>query len=156
MIRSALTVALLVLCHGVRFELATIFSSGAILQRDKPLKVWGFATPGLPLFLTLAQYDDPANNTVMSATTGTDGIVVFTGPAFPASTSPYDLYLSTAPFNWPSGNGSFIHYSFLYIGDGTVGVPMLLDLLCIDSPVLITTQTTQCFCARDRATFKFQ
>lgn len=105
-------------CDAVRFELATIFSSGAILQRDAPLRIWGFATPGLPLFLTLARYDDPSNNTVMSSTTGADGTVVFTGPAFPASTSPYDLYLSTAPFNWPSGNGSFIHYSFLYIGDG--------------------------------------
>lgn len=105
-------------CSAVRFELATIFSSGAILQRDAPLRIWGFATPGLPLFLTLARYDDPSNNTVMTATTGADGTVVFTGPAFPASTSPYDLYLSTAPFNWPGGNGSFIHYSFLYIGDG--------------------------------------
>ena len=35
------------------FKLHNIFGSGMVLQRDKPIKVWGWAKPGSKITVTL-------------------------------------------------------------------------------------------------------
>lgn len=64
-------------------RLATIFSDNAVLQRDKPLPVWGWSTPGDEVIVTLA---DKTAKTVAAA----DGRWSAVLPALPAG-GPHEL-----------------------------------------------------------------
>lgn len=52
-LRCVLLVGLLLpLCAQARVELPLLFSDGAVLQRDQPLPVWGWADPGAKVMVT--------------------------------------------------------------------------------------------------------
>jgi sialate O-acetylesterase len=69
---------------GPRF--ANIFADHAVLQRDRPIAVWGWATPGAKLVVRLADRQ-------VAATTRADGRWQVTLPAMPAG-GPYTLSIA--------------------------------------------------------------
>lgn len=68
-------------------RLGPLFSDGAVLQRDKPVLVWGWADPGQPVKVTFRA-------AALEATAGSDGSWQVLLPAMPACAIPADLVVS--------------------------------------------------------------
>ncbi|MFM9081476.1 MAG: sialate O-acetylesterase [Opitutaceae bacterium] len=66
-------------------RLGTPFQDHAVLQRDRPLPVWGWARPGEPVRVTLGAGEE------VSTRAGVDGRWQVTLPARPASATPLEL-----------------------------------------------------------------
>ncbi len=84
-VRSALALAVLMLPLGAhaQLDLPLVYTSGAVLQRDQPMHVWGWSTPGS---IVHATFDGKKSK----AKAGTDGRFDITLPAHKAG-GPYVL-----------------------------------------------------------------
>lgn len=102
---------------AMRFSLSNLFGSGMILQRDAPNRIWGWAPPGQPIFVTLIPEPLLPNSTTFAVSTTTDqsGLWVQEMPVRPSSGA-YIMYVSTAPHNWPQ-YGTYFEYNGIYYGD---------------------------------------
>src|SRR5437763_7854217 len=70
-----------------QLHLSAIFSDHMVLQRDKPVKIWGAAKPGDEVNVSIAEKKG-------SATAGKNGRWMITIAAFPAG-GPYTLTVKT-------------------------------------------------------------
>ena len=75
--------------RGEGLCLSNLFQSNMVLQRDKPISIWGWATSGSHVMVTLAN-----DNTETAV--GKDGYWRATLPARPSSTEPITLEVSVA------------------------------------------------------------
>lgn len=82
--------------------LANIFADHAVLQRDRPIAIWGSAAPGTPVTVKLGDRS-------VTAQTGSDGKWRATLPAMPAG-GPYVLEVS-------SGTTAAQRLSDIMVGD---------------------------------------
>jgi hypothetical protein len=95
--------------NAVRFNIASAFSNGMVLQRDVPATIWGWTTPGTPVYSALIQ---TPNNTVLwsSGVSDANGLWKSTFPpqAFTPAWGPtfYQFYASTAPLSLSCMTGS--------------------------------------------------
>ena len=112
---------------AARFSIASAFSNGMVLQRDVPATIWGWTTPGLPVYGALLQ---TPNNTALwsSDVSDANGLWRLTFP--PQQYTPawgptfYEFYASTAPLSVPcmtnspvSCNGTTASIKQLLFGD---------------------------------------
>lgn len=103
--RTAFRVGLLVLCAAVCLAaepaakplLAPVFGDHAVLQRDKPVNLWGWAESGTKVSVRL-QGAGMAEAATAEATTGADGRWLAALPARPAG-GPYELSISAGSRN---------------------------------------------------------
>ena len=95
------TLALFVaLASGAPFRLASIFQNGIILQREAPIPVWGWATPGVTVYGTLWFTADNTSAPInMTATADAAGLFVVTFPPQAGAASMRSIAVSTAPIS---------------------------------------------------------
>jgi sialate O-acetylesterase len=67
-------------------RLAAVFSEGAVLQRDRPIPIWGWSEPQAKVQVRFHERE-------VNATAGTDGRWLATLPARPASATPSVLFV---------------------------------------------------------------
>lgn len=86
----SLVIACLLPAHAsAAVTLAPPFADGAVLQREKPVPVWGSAAPGEKISVSFA-------NQSLSTTAGADGRWRVTLAALPASSSPGELVVKAS------------------------------------------------------------
>ena len=103
-LRSAGIALLAALAHGAPFRLASIFQNGMVLQRNAPIPVWGWTTPGATVFGTMWR---PGNNASApinaSSTADANGLFILTFPSQAGenlnSQSERMVAVSTAPIS---------------------------------------------------------
>jgi sialate O-acetylesterase len=96
MMRPSLLIALagaLTSASAMPFRVAQIFAPNAVLQRNEPIAVWGWASPGA--FVTAALFNaDLGNITVWgNGTTGSDGLWTATFPPQVAASN-WELFVT--------------------------------------------------------------
>lgn len=82
------------------FRLASIFQNNMVIQRDAPIPVWGWSSPGAEIYGTLWRAGD--NTTVpinTSVTANADGLFILTFPAQVGSSAYRLIAVSTAPIS---------------------------------------------------------
>ncbi len=74
-------------CHAV-VRLPGIFSGNMVIQRDKPVQIWGWADPGEKIKVTF-------NEQILTAKAGKDGKWIVQLKAMPASVNPQNLQIES-------------------------------------------------------------
>jgi hypothetical protein len=110
------------------FRVASLFSSGMVLQRDAPASAWGWSTPGSTVFGALI-------NSATNATLLSSGVADASGgwsvpfPAQPKSGGVYRLLLTTSPIDEQRCDlfqfycsGASISFSGIAFGDLLLGI----------------------------------
>jgi len=96
-----------------RFELANVFGSGMVLQRDRPNNVWGWATPATSVYLTLS--GPTGAHTFTALARAGDGLWVGVSPSLPAG-GVYTLTLSSTP-GVSNTSATWLQFSGIWMGD---------------------------------------
>jgi sialate O-acetylesterase len=108
---------LLSLANAAPFRLASIFGPGMVLQRDAPVTVWGWATPGTSVYAYLV---NAATNATLQASGVADGTGLWSVkfPAQPASGFDSRLFAATSDIDI----GRCLTYQF-YCSGASLSVP---------------------------------
>jgi sialate O-acetylesterase len=97
-------------------RLGALFSDHAVLQRDRPVPVWGTGAPGRPLTVTFGPHR-------LAATAGPDGVWRVRLPASPAG-GPYRLSVSDAAGHGDTAENVLVGDVWLCSGQSNMELPV--------------------------------
>jgi len=92
---------------AARFELANVLQSGMVVQRNAPIVLWGWATPGAPVFGSMRDtYNSNASTFASAAADAQSGLFRLVFPAQPSGL--FDFIVSSRNISERCAEGEFL------------------------------------------------